>query len=158
MKKQNVKKLKKSIVTIVTGTPAAGKTTVAMAVAMRTNAVYIDVNNVIKTNKLREGYDKKRKAAIIDTKKLNKILIKIIKEAKKKGISLVIDSHLSHYLPKKWVDLCIVTKTSLKKLKQRLKKRGYHKAKIVENLECEIFDVCLEEAKEAGHKIRVVRT
>lgn len=150
--------MKKPTVTIVTGTPGTGKTTVAMAVAMQTNAVYIDVNNVIKTNKLRDGYDKKRKAVIIDTKKLSKTLIKIIKEAKKKGISLVIDSHLSHYLPKEWVDICIVTKTSLKKLKQRLKKRGYHKAKIMENLECEIFDVCLEEAKEMGHKIKVVTT
>lgn len=150
--------MKKPTITIVTGTPGTGKTTVAMAVAMRTNAVYIDVNNVIKINKLRESYDKKRKSAIIDTKKLNKVLIKIINQAKKKGFSLVIDSHLSHYLPKKGVDICIVTKTPLKKLKQRLKKRGYHKAKIEENLECEIFDVCLEEAKEAGHKIRVVTT
>jgi broad-specificity NMP kinase len=46
----------------------------------------------------------------------------------------------------------------LKKLKQRLKKRGYHKAKIEENLECEIFDVCLEEAKEAGHKVKIINT
>src|SRR3989338_5751172 len=143
IKKGKQKKTKKTTISIVTGTPGTWKTTVAMAVAMRTNAVYIDVNSVIKTNKLREGYDKKRRAAIIDTEKLNKILIKIIEEAKKKKVSLVIDSHLSHYLPKKWVDVCIVTKTSLKKLKQRLKKRGYHKAKIKENLECEIFDVCL---------------
>ena len=158
IKKGKQTKTKKTTISIVTGTPGTGKTTVAMAVAMRTNAVYIDVNSVIKTNKLREGYDKKRRAAIIDTEKLNKILIKIIEEAKKKKVSLVIDSHLSHYLPKKWVDVCIVTKTSLKKLKQRLKKRGYHKAKIAENLECEIFDVCLTEAQEAGHKVKIITT
>ncbi|MEK6922051.1 MAG: AAA family ATPase [Nanoarchaeota archaeon] len=158
IKKTKQSKSKKTIITIVTGTPGTGKTTVAKRIAEKQRAVYIDVNEVIKHNKLKEGYDKKRKSAIIDIKKLNKVLINTIKEAKKKGISLVIDSHLSHYLPKKWVDLCIVTKTSLKKLKQRLKKRGYHKAKIQENLECEIFDVCLEEAKDAGHKIRVVTT
>jgi len=32
---------------------------------------------------------------------------------------------------------------------------GYSKDKIQENLECEIFDVCLNEAKEAGHKVIV---
>ena len=149
---------KKTTIIIVTGTPATGKTAVAMAIAMRTNAVYIDVNNIIKKHKLKEGYDRSRKAAIIDIKKLNKVLINVIKEARKKGFSLVIDSHLSHYLPKKYVDRCMVTKTPLKKLKQRLQKRGYHKAKIQENLECEIFDICLEEAKEMGHKMKVINT
>lgn len=148
----------KAKIIIVTGTPCTGKTTVAKKLAEKKHAVYVDVNEVIKKEKLKEGYDKKRKSAIIDTDKLNKILIGIIKEAKKKGISLVIDSHLSHYLPKKWIDLCIVTKTNLKKLKQRLKKRGYHQQKIQENLECEIFDVCLTEAQEARHKIKVLWT
>ena len=157
-KKHTVRKIKKTTITIVTGTPGTGKTTIAKKIAEKKRAVYIDVNDVINHNKLKEGYDKNRKSAIIDTKKLNKVLIKVIKQAKKKGLSLVIDSHLSHYLPKRWVNLCIVTKTNLKKLKQRMKKRDYHKAKIEENLECEIFDVCFEEAKEMGHKIRVITT
>ena len=158
IKKTKQSKSKKTIITIVTGTPGTGKTTVAKRIAEKQRAVYIDVNEVIKHNKLKEGYDKKRKAAIIDTKKLSKILVQIIKEARKKGISLIIDSHLAHYVTPKQVDICVITKTSLKKLQQRLKKRGYHKAKIEENLECEIFDVCFEEAKEIGHKIKVVTT
>lgn len=150
--------MKKSIITIVTGTPGTGKTTEAKKLAQKQRAVYIDVNDIIKNNKLKEGYDKKRKAGIIDVKKLSKTLIQIIKEARKKGISLVIDSHLAHYVNSKHVDVCVVTKTSLNKLKARLKKRGYHKAKIQENLECEIFDVCFIEAKEAGHKVKVIET
>ena len=148
----------KSHITIVTGTPGTGKTTIATAIAMQTNAVYIDVNKMIKEEKLSTSYDKKRKAKVVDTKKLNKILIQTIKEAKKKGIPLVIDSHLSHYLAAKYVDLCIVTKTNLKKLKGRLKKRRYNQEKIRENMDCEIFDVCLMEAKELGHKIKIVET
>ena len=70
---------------------------------------------------------------------------------------LVIDSHLSHYLPARYVDLCIVTKTDLKKLKKRLEKRGYSAAKVRENMDAEIFDVCLNEAKEEGHKVKVVK-
>lgn len=149
--------MKPKIITV-TGTPGTGKTTVAKHLAKSCKATYIDVNRIIKKHNLKEGYDKKRKTAVIDTNKLNNVLIKVIKEAKKTKQSLIIDSHLSHYLPSKYVDLCIVTKTSLKKLKDRLKKRGYHKEKIQENLLCEIFDVCLTEAQEAGHKIKIVTT
>jgi adenylate kinase len=143
---------------IVTGTPGTGKTTVAKRLAKKNNATYIDVNEVIKEHKLGQKYDKKRKVKIIDTKKLNGYLIKIIKEAKAKKTSLIIDSHLSHYLPKEYVDLCMVTKSTLRKLQNRLKKRNYSKAKIQENLECEIFDVCHMEAKEADHKIEIINT
>ena len=71
---------------------------------------------------------------------------------------LVIDSHLSHYLPKRYVDLCIVTKCNLKTLEKRLKKRGYSKGKIRENLDCEIFDTCFSEAKEKGHEVIALDT
>lgn len=143
---------------IITGTPGAGKTTVAKRLAKSCKATYIDANRIIKKHHLQEGYDKKRRTALINTNKLNTVLIKLIQEARKNKQALVIDSHLSHYLPKKWIDLCIVTKTSLKKLKNRLKKRGYRKEKIQENLLCEIFDVCLTEAQEQGHKIKVITT
>lgn len=140
---------------VVTGSVASGKTTIAKKLAKEYKAKYVDVNKVIKDYKLSEGYDKRRKCRIVDVKKLNKVLIKIIKNSKQ---SLVIDSHLSHFLPSKYVDLCIVTKCSVKKLSCRLKKRGYSKAKVKENVDAELFDVCLNEAKELGHKIKVINT
>lgn len=140
---------------IVTGSVGTGKTTLAKKLAKKYKAKYLDVNKVIEEYKLSEGYDKKRKCKVIDTSKLNKVLIKIIQSSKE---SLVIDSHLSHYLPPKYVDICIVTKCSIKKLRDRLKKRGYSKSKIDENVDAELFDVCLNEAKELGHKIKVVYT
>lgn len=135
---------------VVSGTPGTGKTTVAKALAKKKNYEYLDVNRLIKEKKLYDSYDRKRKCNVVDVKKLNKSLIKLIKQSKKK---LVIDSHLSHHLPKKYVELCIITKCNLKKLKKRLEKRGYSKSKVRENLDSEIFDVCLNEAKEMGHKI-----
>ena len=71
---------------------------------------------------------------------------------------MVIDSHLSHYLDKKYVDLCVVVKCDIKVLKKRLEKKKYSKAKIRENLDSEILDVCLVEALENGHKIKVIDT
>lgn len=138
---------------IVTGSVGTGKTTIAKKLAKKYKAKYIDVNKIIKEYKLSEGYDRKRKCKIVDVKKLNKVLINIIKNSKK---DLVIDSHMSHFLPPKYVDLCIVTKCPIKKLKGRLKKRGYSQSKIKENIDAELFDVCLNEAKEIGHKVKVV--
>lgn len=156
--------MKSMKVIIVSGTPGTGKTTIAKNLAKEKNYEYIDVNKIIEiyNNKYKiiSGYDKKRNTKIIDTDNLNKALIEIIKEKKKdkKTKGIVIDSHLSHYLPKKYVDLCIITKCELKKLKKRLEKRGYSKHKIRENLDAEIFDVCRMEALELGHNVRVIDT
>lgn len=160
---------------IITGSVGTGKTTLAKKLAEKLSYKYIDVNKTIKKYKITGGYDKKRKTKIINIKKLNKYLIKEIENFKstnkkantkktinkkplknkinKKIKGVIIDSHLSHYLPKKYADLCIVTKCDLKVLEKRLKKRGYSKEKIRENLDAEIFDVCLEEAKGERHKI-----
>ena len=140
---------------VVTGTPGTGKTTVAKKIAKMLGYTYVDVNKVIAAHKLSEGYDRKRRCKVIDVKKLNKWLGTIIENSKKK---VVIDSHLAHYLPKELVDKCVVTKCNLKLLSMRLKKRGYPEHKIKENLECEIFDICLNEAKELGHKLIVLDT
>lgn len=145
--------MKKAI--IVTGTPATGKTVLAKALVKRIDAAYIDVTAVIKDSKISESYDEERKCEIVNTDKLNNLLKKMIEESDK---TLVIDSHMSHDLPKSHVQLCIVTKCELKELKARLEKRSYSKEKVRENLDSEIFDICLNEAKEKGHKIKVIDT
>ncbi|MBL7100967.1 MAG: AAA family ATPase [Nanoarchaeota archaeon] len=142
-------------VIVVTGSVCTGKTTIAKKLAGKNKAKYVDVNDIIDKHNLCDSYDRKRKCKVVDVKKLNKVLIKMIKDSKE---DLVIDSHMSHFLPSKYVDLCIVTKCSIGKLRNRLKKRGYSKAKIKENVDVELFDVCLNEAREAGHKVKVVNT
>lgn len=140
-------------VLIVSGAVCTGKTKVARAIGKRYNLKYVDVNKLIKENKLYDSYDRGLKSYVVDIDKLNEFLIRYIKNSKK---GLVIDSHLSHYLDKKYVDLCVVVKCDISVLKKRLEKRKYSKLKIRENLDGEIFDVCLVEAKENGHRIKVI--
>lgn len=142
------------MVIIVTGCPATGKTIIAKKIAKEKKLKYIDVNQLIKENRLYSYYDKKDKSYVVDIKKLNRFLINFIKKDK----NLVFDSHLSHYLSSKYVNECIVTKCNLKELKKRLEKRKYSKEKIRNNLDCEIFDVCRIEALENNHKVRIVDT
>ena len=123
---------------IITGTPGTGKSTLSKQLVKILNFTYLDVNKIIIKHNLSVGLDKKRRSKIINIKKLNKALIKEIKDnkyainkrlikktEKKLKNGLIIDSHLSHYLPKKYVDLCIVAKCNLKNLKNRLKKKKY---------------------------------
>lgn len=142
------------MIIIVSGTPGTGKTTFAKKLAKEKNYKYLDVKELIEKNNLSDGFDKERDTMIIDIEKLNKFLIEIIKKEK----DLVIDSHMSHYLPKEYVDLCYITKCPLPELKKRLEKRGYSKEKVRENLDAEIFDTCRIEALEAGHNVEVVET
>jgi adenylate kinase len=147
---------------IVTGTPGTGKTTIAELLVKKYRLRYITVSNIIKDHKLSTGYDKNRNCMIVDEKKLVLILIdkiryyRSLKKSKYRGI--VIDSHLSQYLPNKFVDVCIVTKCSLTELKTRLEKRGYNPEKIRENLDAEIFDTCRVEAYERGHNLITLNT
>lgn len=145
---------------IITGTPGTGKTMIAKLLSKIVGFNVINVNDLIKKNKISEGYDKKRKCIIVDVKKLKKAIIKIINNCKKNCCcsGLIIESHLSHNLPKNYVDYCIVTKCDLKELKKRLIKRGYNAEKVRENLDSEIFDICLVEATEKGHKCIVMDT
>ena len=139
----------------VTGSVASGKTTIAKELSKKLKYKYIDVSELIKENKLQGKYIKKLDTHEVDAEKLNKFLERLIKESKE---NLIIDSHLSHYLDTKYIDLCIVCKCEIKDLKKRLEAREYSKDKIRENLDAEIFDVCLVEALENKHKIIVVNT
>ena len=137
------------MIIIVTGVTCTGKTSIAKELSKRLKIKYFDVNKLIIKNKLRGKYIKKLDAYEIDTNKLNKVLIELIKTNK----NLIIDSHLSHYLPKKYVNYCIVCRAELKELKRRLEKRKYSKEKIKENLESQTLEVCLVDALEMWHTV-----
>lgn len=136
---------------IITGTPGTGKTTLALFLSKKLKIPRLDLHDYYK--QISTGYDHSGKCYDIDIKKFEKL----IREKLKKS-SLIVDSHIAHLLPKKMVNRCIVTTCSdLKKLETRLKERKYSKKKVRENLDSEIFQICLNEAKEK-HKVVVVDT
>jgi|SRR3989344_5418912 len=137
---------------IITGTPGTGKSTLAQALAKKTGIPRLDLHSYYK--KLSYNYDTKKRCYVINLKKLEKLVQEKLKENAK---GFIFDSHLAHFLPPKIVKFCIVLICpNLKELEKRLKKRKYSLKKIQENIEAEIFQVCLEEARERGHKVLVL--
>ncbi len=133
----------------ITGTPGTGKSTLTKYLEKKLGFDRLDLHDYYK--QVSTGYDRSGKCYDIDLKKFEKLVKSKIKESEK---GLIIDTHISHLLPKKLIDLCIVlTCSNLKKLEQRLIDRKYSKKKIRENLDSEIFQVCLIEAKENKHNI-----
>jgi len=141
----------------VTGTPGTGKTTLAKKLSLLLDYTYLDGSQLIKTAKLAEKYDKTRKTAIVDASKFAREVLKVrdllAKSPKMAQSGLIVDSHLSHFLPSKAVTACLVLTCGLRQLEKRMQKKHFSKSKIRENLDAEIFDIILVEATDNKHKI-----
>src|SRR3989338_260664 len=141
-------------VIVVTGTPGTGKSVIAKRLSLFLDYAYLSVSALKKKANLAEKYDKRRKTAIVDPSLFTRAVLKVRDSAAKKGKKgLIVDSHLSHFLPNKAVSACVVLSCSIPELKRRLTKRGYGRAKVRENLDAEIFDVILVETTEKAHRI-----
>ena len=147
-----------------TGTPGTGKSTLSKEFCKLYNGNYINILDIIKENKLYDTFDKKDDTLDVDINKFINFMIDFIVKKQNLNIEcsefdyLVIDSHLSHFIPNEYIDFVIVCVCDLKILNARLIERNYSKQKIKDNLDSEIFDTIVEEVKEIGHKFTVLNT
>lgn len=61
----------------------------------------------------------------------------------------IIDYHSSEFFPQSKIDLVLVLRAKTETLFDRLKARGYAQNKIDEDMDAEIMEVALQEAREA---------
>ena len=61
----------------------------------------------------------------------------------------IIDWHACDLFPQSWIDLVVVLRTDSTKLYDRLKARDYPEQKLQENMDSEIMQVLLHEARES---------
>jgi len=156
------KKKKKNI--LICGTPGTGKSTLAKLVLEKANSSlndnaakngeslseyeYVNVGDVCKREKYYHSFDERLNSYVIDEDKILDHLEPLIEKG-----GMIVDYHSSEFFPERFFSHVIVLtcgREDTKILYERLEQRdGYTKEKIRQNVECEIFGECVEEAKEA---------
>ena len=127
---------------VVTGTPGTGKTKFSKALAKKLRYNYVDLNEFLLKTKCYEGFDYERRSYVINIGKAKSIVRKKFATG-----CFIFDSHLSHLIiPKEFVKICFVLRTSPYVLEKRLLSRGFDRQKVLENCSAEILDVILKEA------------
>ncbi|KAF8948314.1 hypothetical protein BGZ47_005616 [Haplosporangium gracile] len=129
---------------LITGTPGTGKTTTSEMAAEAAGLTHINVGDLVKAKSLHEGLDTEYDSYILDEDKL----IDEMEEMMRPG-GKIVDFHTCEIFPERWFDLVVVLRTDNGLLYPRLESRGYNAKKINENMECEIMQVVLEEARES---------
>jgi len=72
-----------------------------------------------------------------------------MENAAKEGTGVVADFHMTDLFPERYFDLVLVLRTNTEILFDRLTARGYSEKKRSENMQAEIMQVILDEAREA---------
>lgn len=129
---------------LITGTPGTGKTTTSDMVSQEASMKHINVSSLVKEKKLYSSVDEAYDTVIFDEDKLLDEL-----EIQVEGGGSIVDFHTADIFPERWFDLVIVLTCDNSILYDRLEKRGYNQLKLQENLEAEIMQVLVEEARES---------
>ncbi|CAH8358529.1 unnamed protein product [Eruca vesicaria subsp. sativa] len=129
---------------LITGTPGTGKSTTASSLAEATNFRYICVGDLVKEKSLHDGWDDQFECHVI-----NEDLVCDELEDIMEGGGVIVDYHGCDFFPERWFDRVVVLQTENSVLYDRLTKRGYSGTKLSNNIECEIFQVLLEEARDS---------
>ncbi|KAL9602622.1 MAG: hypothetical protein Q9219_001766 [cf. Caloplaca sp. 3 TL-2023] len=129
---------------IVTGTPGVGKTSLCESLADTTQLQHLCVNQIAKERACHDGWDGELKSWIIDEDKL----LDAIEDDVKHG-GYLIDWHACDVFPESWIDLVVVLRTHSAILYDRLKSRNYSEEKLLGNMDAEIMEVLLAEARDA---------
>ncbi|KAI5795755.1 AAA domain-containing protein [Geopyxis carbonaria] len=137
---------------IITGTPGTGKTSHStLLAAALPEHTHLSINDIVKTDALHSGWDDELSSWIVDEDRL----LDTIEERVERG-GAIIDWHVCEVFPKRWIDLVVVLRADSDVLYDRLKARGYAQRKLDENMDAEIMEEILNEAKEAYDEEAVV--
>ncbi|KAG1694062.1 hypothetical protein DVH05_022079 [Phytophthora capsici] len=130
---------------LVTGTPGTGKTSMCQQLSERSQLLtHLNVGDLVKERGLHNGRDEEFDCFILDEDKVCDEMEDMMAEGGK-----VVDFHTCDFFPERWFDLVVVLRVDNTTLFDRLHKRGYSEKKVSENVECEIMEVVLQEARES---------
>ena len=98
----------------------------------------------MKEKSLHDGWDEEYKSFVLDEDRLLDEM-----EDQMEAGGAVVEYHGADLFPERWFDLVLVLRTDNSTLYGRLESRGYTQRKLTDNVEAEIMQVILDEAREA---------
>ncbi|MEM2192374.1 MAG: adenylate kinase family protein [Candidatus Hadarchaeales archaeon] len=128
------------MVIAVTGTPGTGKETFARILAKKIDGEVISFNRLVEEEKAYRV--DKEDTKVVNLAKVKRAFARRIAEKK----VVIVEGHLSHWLPKKLLTHVVVLRTHPGVLKKRLIKKGQRGRKLLDNIEAEALDIILWEA------------
>lgn len=129
-------------VILITGTPGAGKTTISSQIDLP----HYNMLDLATKLECIDGYDEIRNASIIDEHKL-KIELEVWLNSIQDSF-IIIEGHISNIISKNYLFHCFILSPPQSIIFERLKKRGYSKDKIRENMDAHILKECYYDALE----------
>lgn len=129
--------------TLLTGTPGTGKSSVAQHIQTTCKIPVFEINQFVKENELFIGYDHYKDTIIIDEQAVNDYLTDFLKN--QEVVCFV--GHSITFSALKNAQTVFVLRCDPAILRERLQNRGYTSTKIDENVDVEIMQICLEEAR-----------
>ena len=128
--------------------PGHGQSSLAERVAAAVEGFKrIDVSQLAKEQDMLEEFDEELDTHVIDEDK-------VLDHMEEHGLGgdaggVVVDYHGCDLFPERWFDLVVVLTCDNAVLYDRLQRRGYSEKKIRGNVECEIFQTLVEEARDS---------
>ncbi|GMI21188.1 hypothetical protein TrCOL_g1897 [Triparma columacea] len=129
---------------LLTGTPGTGKTSTSEELAEKLGFKHLNVSEIVKSHNCHEGRDEEFDTYILDDDKLIDTMEPMVESG-----GCVVDFHTCDVFPERWFDLVLVLRANTDVLFDRLTERGYSDKKRNENMESEIMQVVVEEARES---------
>ncbi len=140
-------------IVLVLGTPGVGKSKLGRSLARQLDRGFVDLGLLVRQERLYKRFDQRTKSYEIDERRVRDY----IQDEFGQKRNIVIATHsIGRSIPSKKVRLAIVLRLDPVKLYRRLRARRWTRQKAWENTECELIDVCFEEAVRVFGKERVV--
>ncbi|CAF1177246.1 unnamed protein product [Adineta ricciae] len=135
---------------VICGTPGVGKTRLCQELCSANKSLtYLSINDLAKQHKFLLEYDAENECQILDDDAVHDYLDDEYFSKETPPSGLVIDYHSAGIIPDSdHIHGIFVVRCSNDKLYDRLKQRDYSDKKIEQNIQSEIFQVCLDEAQE----------
>lgn len=129
---------------LISGTPGTGKSTLAKKLAEETGLKWVNVGDLAKEKGFLGEWDEEYGCHVLEEDPL----LDDLEESVARG-GVVVDHHVTDFFPERFFDIVFVLRTDNTRLHDRLSARGYEGKKLEDNVQCEIFQTVLDEARES---------